>query len=342
MTYYVEDKTTTARNTHYWVSKTAENTAELVDILSKADAFCRYCNPTSPIHCVEQCEIWRTKNEFLEMNRIFSRDDHIPDLLNAVKNSRRKAVMDALHERPRGTKGLQEYLKNNGYYHSQRTITIEYIGPLVKTGLVKRDGDKYRLTLYGIKFHDVLNKFNIENPLPPHSRCYEEIVLKKLKQGPKTYIELSESLTQKSLSRTLKRLLETGLITRTATSEYIFYFKTKKIPKKPFSPTEKRVYTNIPAVGTSARELSNTVGINIRRTYKHLRNLRRRRLVFRRKKPRTYKLTPHGINLADFLEETAKLASDASKASDYLLQLSRETPAVPHPPQKNTNTTPTQ
>ncbi len=334
MTYDVEDKTTTARNTHHWVSKTTENTAELIDILSKADAFCRYCKPTSPLHCIERCEIWRTKNEFLEMNQIFSRDDHIHNLLNAVKNSRRKAVMNALHERPRGTKGLQEYLKNNGYHHSQRTITIEYIEPLVKTGLVKRDGTKYRLTLYGIKFHNVLSRFNIENPLPPHSRCYEEIVLKKLKQGPKSYTELSEYLTQKSLSRTLKRLLETGLITRSTTSEYVFYFKTKKMPKKPFSPTEKRVYTGIPDVGTSAREISNTVGINIRRTYKHLRNLRRRRLVFRRKKPRTYKLTLNGIKLADFLEETAKLVYDASKASDYLLQRSRETPAVPHPPQK--------
>jgi len=334
VTYAMEGQTTTARNTYQWISKTAETTAELVDILSKADAFCRYCKPASPLHCVERCEIWRTKNEFLEMNKIFGRDEHIHNLLNAIKNSRRKGVMDALSERPRGTKGLQEYLKNNGYRHSQRTITREYVEPLVKTGLVKRDGAKYRLTLYGIKFHQILSRFNIENPLPPHSHCYEEIVLKKLRKRPKTYAELSESLTQKSLSRTLKRLLEAELITRSATSEYIFYFRTKKVPKKPFSPTEKRVYESIPDIGTSARQLSNRIGINIRRTYKHLRKLRRRRLVFTRKKPRTYKLTLNGIKLADFLEETAKLVLDASKASDYLLQRSRETVGIPHPPQK--------
>jgi predicted transcriptional regulator len=329
MTYTVEGQTATARNTHQWISKIAENTAELVDILSKADAFCQYCKPVSPLHCVERCEIWRTKNEFLEMNEIFCRDDHVHNLLNAVKNSRRKRIMDALAERSRGIKGLQEYLKNNGYHHSQRTITIEYIEPLVKTGLVKREGAKYRLTLYGTKFHQVLRRFNIENPLPPHSRCHEEIVLKKLKQGPKSYTELSESLTQKSLSRTLKRLLETGLVTRSANLNYIFYFKTKRVPKKPFSPTEKRVYKSIPTIGISAREISEKVGINIRRTYKHLRNLRRRRLVFRRKKPRTYKLTLNGIKLADFLEETARLVLDASKASDFLLQRSRETTAIP-------------
>ncbi len=268
------------------------------------------------------------------MNRIFGKDEHIHNLLNAVKNSRRKKVMDALAERPRGTEELQEYLKNNGYHHGQRTITNEYVKPLVKTGLVKKDGPKYRLTLYGIKFHEILSRFNIEHQLPPHSRCYEEIVLKKLKEEPKSYAELSESLTQKSLSRTLKRLLETELITRSATSAYIFYFRTKKVPKKPFSPTEKRIYESIPDLGTSARQLSNKVGINIRRTYKYLRKLRNRRLVFTRKKPRTYELTPNGTKLADFLEETAKLVLDASKASNYLLRCSRETGVIPHPPQK--------
>ena len=190
------------------------------------------------------------------------------------------------------------------------------------------------MTLYGKKFHDVLSRFDAENPLPPHSRCYEEIVLKKLKEGPKSYSDLSESLTQKSLSRTLKRLIEKRLVTKTETLEYVFYFRTKKVPKKPFSPTEKRVYESIPDVGTPAGKISEKVGINIRRTYKHLRSLRRRRLVFRRKKPRTYKLTLNGNKLADLLEETAKLVLDASKASNYLLQRSRETTAIPHPPQK--------
>jgi predicted transcriptional regulator len=268
------------------------------------------------------------------MNKIFSRDTHIHNVLNAIKNSRRRKVIDALHERPRGTKGLQEYLKHKGYSHSQRTITNQYVEPLLKTGLIKRDGTKYRLTLYGTRFHQILSRFNIENPLSPHSRCYEEIVLKKLRTKPLTYAELSESLTQKSLSRTLKRLLEKGLITRSANLEYVFYFRTKKVPKKPFSPTEKKVYTSIPDTGTSARQLSNQVGINIRRTYKYLRKLRKRRLVFTRKKPRTYKLTLNGEKLTDFLEETAKLVLDASKASDYMVQRSRENMPLPHIPHK--------
>jgi predicted transcriptional regulator len=101
------------------------------------------------------------------------------------------------------------------------------------------------------------------------------------------------------------------------------------VPKKPFSPTEKKVYKNIPENGISANQLSKRVGINIRRTYKYLRKLRKRRLAFTRKKPRTYSLTSDGTDLTDFLEETAKLVSDASTASNFLLQRSRETKIPP-------------
>jgi DNA-binding HxlR family transcriptional regulator len=308
----------TTENIRQWLAKTTENTTDLVDILSKADAFCRYCTPASPMHCVERCELWITKNEILKINQVFRRDDHMHNLLNAVKNSRRKAIMDALYEFPRGTKGLQEFLKSKGYRHSQRTIASQYVEPLMKTGLVERDGARYHLTLYGKKFHDILCRFDAEKLLPPHSHCYEELILKKLIEKPQTYKDLVESLAQKSLSRSLKRLIENGLVSNSESLAYVFYFRTKKVPKKPFSPTEKRVYNNIPDIGIAARQLSLKVGISIRRIYKYLRRLRGRRLIFTRKKPRTYNLTPSGIRLADFLAETTKLVLDASKASDYL------------------------
>jgi len=316
-------------NSHQWLSKIVNNSADLAEILKQADSICRYCESISPMICIERCEIWRTKNEFLEMNGMLCADDHVHNLLNAVKNDRRQKVIEALSERPRSIKGLQDYLKSKGYYHSQHTIASEYVEPLVKAGLVKKDGDKHRLTLYGQKFRDVLNRFNVENSLPPHSRCHEEIVLKKLKDGPKSYADLVESLTQKSLSRSLKRLTENGLVIKSKTPEYIFYFRTKKVPNKAFSPTEKKVYETIAEVGISARELSKKVGINLRRTYKYLRRLRKRRLVFTRRKPRTYELTPSGRDVTNFLEETVNLVLDASKASAFLLERSRQTLDAP-------------
>jgi len=318
-------------NSRQWLSKIVNNSAELAEIIKQADDVCQYCEPISPMICIERCEIWRTKNEFLEMNGMLCADDHVHNLLNAVKNDRRQKVIEALSERRRSIKGLQEYLKSKGYYHSQHTIASEYVEPLVNAGLVKRDGNKYRLTLYGQKFRDVLNRFNVGNSLPSNSRCYEEIVLKKLKDGPKSYADLVESVTQKSLSRSLKRLTENGLVTKSKSPDYVFYFRTKKVPKKAFSPTEKKAYEAIPDVGISARELSKKVGINLRRTYKYLRRLRKRRLVFTRKRPRTYELTPSGTELANFLEETANLVLDASKASSFLLERSKQGIDAPAP-----------
>ncbi len=282
--------------------------------------------------CIESCEIWRAKNEVLEMNGMLCTDDHVHNLLNAVKNDRRQKIIEALFEHPRSIKGFQEYLKSEGYYHSQHTITSEYVKPLLEVGLVKKDGALYGLTLYGQKFFETLKRFDVGNPLPSHSRCYEELVLDKLRDGPKSYATLVELVAQKSLSRPLKRLLENGFVRKRKSTDYIFYFRTKKVPKKAFSPTEKKIYKTIPEVGISARELSKEVGINLRRTYKYLRKLRKRRLVFTRKKVPTYELTQSGMQLANFLEEMANLVSDASSASAYLLDRSKQKKVVPATP----------
>ncbi len=312
-------------NSHQWLSKIVEHSSQLVEIFKQAKRFCQYCEPTSPLICVERCEIWRAKNEFLEMRDVLCADEHVHGLLNAVKNDRRQKVIEALSERPRSMKGLQEYLKSKGYCHSQHTIASEYVEPLIETGVAKREDTKYKLTLYGQKFHDILKRFAVENSLPPHSYCYEEKLLEEMKDGPKTYANLVESLNQRSLSRSLKRLTENGLVTKSETPNYIFYLRTKKVPKKPFSPTEKKIYETISEAGISARELSDKVGITLRRTYKYLQRLRKRRLVFTRKKPRTYELTPSGKELANFLGETANLVLDASKASAVLLESSEKT-----------------
>ncbi len=314
---------------YQWLSKMVENNQEIVEITKQLDDICRYCDLTTPMVCVERCKIWEAKNEFLEMGEMLCTDDHVQDLLNAVKNDRRQKVIEALHEHPQSIKGLQEYLKRQGYYHSRGTIITEYVGPLVDVGLVKTEGDKYELTVYGRKFKEVLSAFKIEDYLPSHSHCHEEIILRELGDGPKTYADLSGSLVRKSLGRAIKRLTKKGMVSGSNSRDYIFYFRTKKVPKKAFSPTERRVYESISDVGKSARELSEDVGINLRRIYKYLRVLRKKRLVFTRKRPRTYELTSLGRDVANFLEETASLVLDASRASAFLLERSQQTMATP-------------
>ncbi len=281
--------------------------------------------------CVERCEIWRTKNEFLEMNRMLGADHYFFNLLNAIKNDRRREIMEALSERSHTIKELQKYLKDKGFYHSRSTIATTYVESLEDVGLVKEDGDKYRLTFYGQRFRHLLKDITLGNSLSSQSHCYEERLLRELKDGPKTYEDLGESVPQNILSRSTQRLTEEGLVRKSKSPYYVFYFRTKKVAKKKFSPTEKKVYETIPEVGVSARELSEKASINLRRTYKYLRRLRKRRLVFTRKRPRTYELTPSGREAANFLEETANLVSDASRASAFLLEHSGQTVAAPDP-----------
>jgi DNA-binding transcriptional ArsR family regulator len=279
--------------------------------------------------CVERCEVWRTKGEFLELNGTLCADDYMHNLLNALKNDRRQEVIEALSERPRSLKELQERLNGKGYYHSRSTIAHTYVEPLVNVGLAQEKNSKYKLTLYGRNFKDLLSKFNVEDLLPPQSSCYEENVLRKLKGGPKDHLDLAKFVPENSLSRTLQRLKERGLVSKSKPPYYVFYFRTKKVPKRKFSPTEKRLYEAIPEVGVSAPDLSEKLSINLRRTYKYLCRLRRRRLVFTRKRPRTYELTPSGREVADFLEEAANLVLDASRASALLEERSKQIMAAP-------------
>ena len=311
-------------NTHQLLSKLVNSSATLSEFLEQAQSVCQRCGAISPLVCVERCELWKAKNELLEMNGLLTRNNHVPNLFNAVKNKRRLKIMDALSERPRNVKDLQEYLKNSGYYHSCRTI-YEYLKPLVQTGLVKEDGDgRYRSTLYGQKFHNMLSRFDSEDLLPTHSHGHEESVLKQLLSGPKSYEELAEAITHKSLSRAIKRLMEKGLITKSQTSDYVFYFKTKKGPNVKFSPTEKKVFEAIPEVGISARNLSKEVNINVRRTYKYLRRLKEKKLVFAQTKPKIYELTPSGKEIANLLEEITNYALSASRISGLILQQARQ------------------
>jgi DNA-binding HxlR family transcriptional regulator len=300
-------------NSHQQLFQIVDNSENLAEVFKQAENYCQSCKVISPMICIQKCEIWKAKNELLEINKILQESNHPRELFNAVKNKRRLKIMDALSERTYSIRELQECLKKNGYYHSQRTITNEYLKPLLKVGLIKKYGNRYSSTLYGRKFHDILSKFNDEKMLPTHSQCYEESILMNLTDESKSYDELAELVTQKSLSRTLKRLREVGLITKSQSSNYVFYFKTKKEPNVTFSPTEKKVYEAIPDAGISARALSKEAGISIRRTYKYLRRLTKKRLVFTRKRPRTYELTSSGREIAACLEEMVKLVSTVSQ-----------------------------
>jgi len=279
----------------------------LADALERAESYCKDCKTSSPIVCVERCDIWRVKHEILEVRRVVGESTHKRQLLNVLKNKRRWKILDALCERTRSVKELQQNLRESRFRHSRRTVVEAYLKPMIKVGLVREDGVRFKVTFYGRKIHDTLTGLGSLGLLPVHSCCYEEVVLKELVK-PRTFNELATRVPQKSLSRVLMRLRARGLIVKSPRTDYVFYHKAKGKPKARLSPTEKRVFESIPQTGIPVRELSRVVGINLRRTFKYLRRLREKKLVFALKVHKTYELTIQSREITNMLDELEKLA----------------------------------
>lgn len=288
-----------------WLSKKmADDGCTLEQTLHVMEERCKACNVVSPMVCVDQCATWRVKNEIRQVNRFLSEANHGVKLLNAIKNRRRLAILDIL-ERELSLGGLQKNLRNYEFNHSKKTI-VEYLKPLLEAGLVKESHKRFRLTLYGRKVRNAITRHgfcSVHRQLPIHSSGHEEKILRSLLNSAKTRSELLDVAPVKSLSRILKRLRERKLILVNPSSPRVFYLRTKRaLSLEGLSPAQRIICDSIPPVGISARDLSRVVGIGMRRTYKHLRSLRGKKLVFKRRSPIRYELTLTGRAIAELLE----------------------------------------
>jgi DNA-binding HxlR family transcriptional regulator len=269
---------------------------------------CGRCNPISPLLCLEDCSTWKVKKELNRISSVISKPNHALRLLNVVKNRRRLAILHILRERPLAIAELQKRLGSRGFRHSQRAIH-QYVKPMLQVGLVQKRNNRFELTIYGRKIDDTAVRHRFSGQLPPRSNGYEEELLRSLLEGAKTRSALVNSVPTKCLSRILKRLREAKLISDTPSSAHVFYFRTKRaLSLEKLTPTQKRICESIPEAGISAPELSRVTSVNLRKTYKCLRSLRGKKLLFRRNIPTRYELTSTGKAAAKFLEEVAHIA----------------------------------
>jgi DNA-binding transcriptional ArsR family regulator/predicted transcriptional regulator len=291
-----------------WLSKKMiDDGCSLEQTLDMMEERCKDCDTISPMLCVEQCGNWSVKKELKETNTLRSENNHRIKLLNAIKNPRRIAMLNVLCEHPLPIESLQKKLRTCGFSHSQDTISA-YLKPLTEAGLVKQTGTRIGLTLYGRKVNKAVVRHGFSGQLPIHSKGQEETILKSLLEGKKTRAHLLRIISGRSLSRIMKRLLERKLISQNSFTDRVFYFRTKRaLQLERLSPTQRRICDVVPEAGISARALSRKVGINMRRTYKYLRNLRGKKLVFRRRMPIHYELTLEGRMTAEFLDEIAHI-----------------------------------
>ena len=290
-------------------------------MLKALDAECINCAPLNPLECVTRCNVWKLKNELRRLHETMDNPNFIKDLFNVLKNATRLHILDAIVRGRYSVSQLQQELKKAGYAHSQDTIKGEYLHPLMDVGLATKARDVYSATIFGGRLNGVLEGFpEFVNFLPVHSECYEETLLSALLAGPKTFQEVEEFISPKVASRVLKRLKAASLVDTPEERDYVFFFKSKRDPKKEtFAVTERQVYNSIPGEGISAKKLVEKTGLSIRRIYKYLRGLKGKKLVFTRKTPKSYGLTVRGEKLASLLQDLQKLVEETWSSSEQVV-----------------------
>ncbi len=302
---------------------------DLTEVLKTLEQKCNNCNPLTPLECVTRCNVWKLKNELRKLYDTMENPDFIKDLLNTLKNRTRIHVLKTISKGRYSVSKLQQKLKKHGHQHSQNTIIKEYLSPLVQVGLAAETQNQYYATRFGYKLYELIGGFQeFEKILPSNSECYEETILKLLLTGPKALEELKEFIPAKSISRVLKRLKKTRLIETPKERDYVFFFRTRRDPiKETFSPTERNIYENIPEKGIPARKLAEKSEVSLRRTYKYLRRLKGKKMVFTRKILKTYVLTEKGVGLATTLCEIQSLVEETIETSAQVANV-RETPIL--------------
>jgi predicted transcriptional regulator len=303
-------------------AKNAEKYAALAGLLEKLDAECRNCAPLTPLECITRCNVWKMKNELRQLRETMNNPNFVKDLFNVLKNNTRLHVLKTIVKRRYSVSNLQEELKKAGYSHSQETIHQEYLYPLLAVGLAAEAQEKYYATTFGGRLNELIGDFSdFADVLPAHSECYEEVLLEALLSEPKTFEEIKDTVSSKVASRILKRLKTAGLVETPEERDYVFFFRSKRDPaKETLSPTEEKVYGNLSEDGISAKKLAEKAGISLRRTYKYLRNLKGKKLVFTRKTPKTYCLTDKGERIAWLLNELNKLVEETLTFSEHFVK----------------------
>jgi predicted transcriptional regulator len=247
--------------------------------------------------------------------------DFIKNLFNVLKNETRLHILKAIVRGRYSISQLQQELKKTGHSHSQDTINEEYLRPLLEVGLAAETQDQYYATTFGGKLTEVLGDFpEFVDVLPAHSECYEEALLSELLSGPKTFEDVEALISPKIASRILKRLRTVGLIDTPKERDYVFFFKSKRDPaKETFAITERKIYDGIPEEGISAKKLAEKAELSMRRTYKYLRGLKGKKLIFTRKTPKAYGLTGKGEKLALVLRDLQNLVEEVWNSSEQVV-----------------------
>jgi len=290
--------------------------------LKSLNAECRNCAPITPFECLSGCRVYLLKNELRHLWEAIANPDYLKELFNVLKNKPRLHVMQAIVNGTYSLNQLQPELKKAGYDYRQDLLGEECLPLLLEVGLVTRVRDNYHASMLAIRLAQVFDTFlEFADKLPTHSECYEEALLQALLSGPKTFEDIEALVAPKNVSRTLKRLSSAGLIVTPKARAYIFLFRTIRDPiKETLTTTERRVCDAVGYGGISASGLAKGTGLSLRRTYKYIRNLKGKKLVFMRRTPKAYDLTCSGKKLALVLQQLQQTVEETWNSSQPVMR----------------------
>jgi len=246
--------------------------------------------------------------------------DYTKKLFNALKNKTRIQILQAIVNGKCSVSKIQLELKKNGYKLCQKNIIEKYVHPLITVGLAAEELNWYYATTFGRRLTELLGGFlELAEKLPAHSECHEETLLIDLLNNSRTFEEISTFISSRSSSRILKRLRSTDLIEFKAERDYVFFVKSKRdIKNESLKTTERKIYDDVTYDGISAGKLAEKTGLSLRGTYRYLRRLRGKKLVFIRRKTRVYSLTMEGRRLASALLGLQRIVEDMWNSSELV------------------------
>ena len=302
--------------------KNAEKNHDFAATIKILDEACRKCTPLTPLECISRCKTWKLKNELRILHKNIENPDFKRDLMNVLKNDARLHILMMIAKGHYSIHKIQQELRKTGHALSQDNIVVEYLRPLLEVGLAVEAQDCYYTTTFGGRLTELIGgSANLVNLLPARSECYEETVLKALLSGPKTFEDINGLVSQRAVSRILKRLETVGLVETPKERAYIFFFRSKRNPtlEKP-SSAESKVYNGVPDEGISVQKLAEKTGFALRTIYKLLRGLKGKKLLFTRKTPKAYRLTVKGEKLASLLNALYILVEETLSSSEQVFK----------------------
>ncbi len=102
------------------------------------------------------------------------------------------------------------------------------------------------------------------------------------------------------------------LLTQRLTENTFIFFRTKRgLNNEILTAAEKKIYDAIAYKGISIGKLARQTNLSTRVTYRCIKHLKGKKLVFQRRTPKTYDLTDKGRMLATMLFDLKQTVEDA-------------------------------